>query len=35
MIESLGELVTLYPGSQRNLKVTTQEDLELVKALLR
>ena len=35
MIEALGGQVTLYPGSRRNLKVTTQEDLELVKALLR
>ncbi len=35
MIEALGGQVRLYPGSPRNLKVTTQEDLELVKALLR
>ena len=34
MIESLGGQVKLYPGSQRNLKVTTPEDLELVKAVL-
>ena len=35
MIEALGGQVTLYPGSRRNLKVTTQEDLELVRALLK
>ena len=34
MIEALGGQVTLYPGSPRNLKVTTQEDLALVKTLL-
>ena len=34
MIEALGGQVKLYAGSRRNLKVTTQEDLELVKALL-
>ena len=35
MIEALGGQVQLYPGSRRNLKVTTREDLELVKALLK
>ena len=34
MIESLGGQVKLYPGPRRNMKVTTPEDLELVKALL-
>ena len=34
MIEAQGGQVQLFPGARRNLKVTTQEDLELVKALL-
>ena len=34
MIEALGGQVRLFPGARRNLKVTTQEDLELVKVLL-
>lgn len=35
LVEALGVSVRLYPGSQRNVKVTTAEDLELVQALLR
>ncbi len=35
LVESMGVKVRLYPGSARNLKVTTPEDLELVQALLR
>lgn len=34
MLEALGIRVRLYEGSPRNLKVTTQEDLALVQALL-
>ena len=30
MIESLGDRVVVFPGSYRNLKVTTPEDLALV-----
>ncbi len=35
MVEVLGEAVKIVPGSQRNVKVTTPDDLELVEALLR
>lgn len=35
LVEALGLSVRLYPGSPRNLKVTTQEDLALVEALLK
>jgi 2-C-methyl-D-erythritol 4-phosphate cytidylyltransferase len=34
LVEALGVKVRLYRGSPRNLKVTTQEDLALVEALL-
>ena len=34
LVEALGVKVLLYRGSPRNLKVTTQEDLTLVEALL-
>lgn len=34
MVEALGVKVRLYEGSRRNMKVTTQEDLALVQALL-
>ena len=34
LVEALGVKVRLYRGSPRNLKVTTQEDLALVQALL-
>ena len=34
MIEALGGTVRIAPGSQRNIKVTTQDDLTLVQALL-
>ena len=34
LVEALGVTVRLYPGSPRNLKVTTKEDLALVEALL-
>ncbi|MCH7718276.1 MAG: 2-C-methyl-D-erythritol 4-phosphate cytidylyltransferase [Chloroflexi bacterium] len=34
LVEALGVKVLLYRGSPRNLKVTTQEDLALVEALL-
>jgi 2-C-methyl-D-erythritol 4-phosphate cytidylyltransferase len=34
MIEQLGYPVKVYPGSARNLKVTTFEDLALVEAFL-
>lgn len=35
MVEALGEPVWLYPGSRRNLKITTPEDLLVAEALLR
>jgi 2-C-methyl-D-erythritol 4-phosphate cytidylyltransferase len=35
LVEALGVKVQLYPGSPRNLKVTTADDLTLVRALLR
>jgi len=34
LVERLGHRVRVYPGSLRNLKVTTPEDLALVQALL-
>ena len=34
LVEGLGGRVRLYPGSPRNLKVTTPQDLALVEALL-
>jgi 2-C-methyl-D-erythritol 4-phosphate cytidylyltransferase len=34
MLEALGVRVRLYEGSPRNLKVTTEEDLALVQALV-
>lgn len=34
LVEALGVKVRLYPGSARNLKVTTQDDLALVRALV-
>jgi 2-C-methyl-D-erythritol 4-phosphate cytidylyltransferase len=34
MVESLGEPVRLFEGSRTNVKVTTAEDLEMVRALL-
>jgi 2-C-methyl-D-erythritol 4-phosphate cytidylyltransferase len=34
LVEALGVKVRLYLGSPRNLKVTTMEDLALVRALL-
>lgn len=34
LVEALGVRVRLYPGSPRNLKVTTQDDLALVRALV-
>ena len=35
LVERLGHRVRVYPGSLRNLKVTTPEDLALAEALLR
>jgi 2-C-methyl-D-erythritol 4-phosphate cytidylyltransferase len=35
LVERLGHRVQVYPGSSRNLKVTTPEDLALAEALLR
>ena len=35
MVESLGHPVKMFFGSYQNLKVTTQEDLTIVEALLR
>ena len=35
LVERLGHPVRVYPGSPRNLKVTTPEDLALAEALLR
>jgi len=35
LVERLGHRVQVYPGSPRNLKVTTPEDLALAEALLR
>jgi 2-C-methyl-D-erythritol 4-phosphate cytidylyltransferase len=35
LVERLGHRVRVYPGSRRNLKVTTPEDLALAEALLR
>ena len=35
MVEALGVEVRLFEGSPRNIKVTTQDDLALVQALLR
>jgi len=35
MLEALGVPVRLFPGERRNIKVTTFEDLELVRAYLR
>ncbi len=35
LVEAAGGRVRLYTGSRHNLKVTTNEDLELVRALLR
>jgi 2-C-methyl-D-erythritol 4-phosphate cytidylyltransferase len=35
MVESLGHQVKMFPGSYKNLKVTTLEDLTIVEALLR
>jgi 2-C-methyl-D-erythritol 4-phosphate cytidylyltransferase len=34
MVEALGVRVRLFPGTRRNVKVTTPEDLALVRALL-
>jgi 2-C-methyl-D-erythritol 4-phosphate cytidylyltransferase len=34
MLEALGVPVRLFPGDRRNIKVTTPEDLGLVRALL-
>lgn len=34
-VEALGTPVHIYPGSHRNLKITTPEDLALAEALLR
>jgi 2-C-methyl-D-erythritol 4-phosphate cytidylyltransferase len=34
MLEALGLPVRVFPGDRRNIKVTTREDLELVRALL-
>ncbi|MFQ5879149.1 MAG: 2-C-methyl-D-erythritol 4-phosphate cytidylyltransferase [Dehalococcoidia bacterium] len=34
LVEHLGHPVKLYPGSRRNIKVTSPEDLALVEALL-
>lgn len=34
LVEALGVRVRLYPGSPRNLKVTTPDDLAIAKALL-
>jgi len=34
MVESLGHPVKVFMGSYRNIKVTTPEDLLLVKALM-
>jgi 2-C-methyl-D-erythritol 4-phosphate cytidylyltransferase len=35
LVERLGHPVRIYPGSRRNLKITTVEDLVLCEALLR
>ena len=35
LVERLGHRVRVYPGSSRNLKVTTPEDLALAEALLK
>lgn len=35
LIERLGKLVKIVPGSYRNFKITTPEDLQFAKALLR
>ena len=35
MLEALGEPVHIVPGERTNIKVTHQEDLELVDAILR
>jgi 2-C-methyl-D-erythritol 4-phosphate cytidylyltransferase len=35
LVERLGHRVQVYPGSPRNVKVTTPEDLALAEALLR
>jgi 2-C-methyl-D-erythritol 4-phosphate cytidylyltransferase len=34
LVEALGEPVWLYPGSRRNIKVTTPEDLVVARALV-
>jgi 2-C-methyl-D-erythritol 4-phosphate cytidylyltransferase len=34
MVEHLGAPVKLVPGSRRNIKITTAEDLPLAEALL-
>ncbi len=34
MLEAIGVPVKIFPGDRRNIKVTTPEDLELVRALL-
>jgi 2-C-methyl-D-erythritol 4-phosphate cytidylyltransferase len=34
MLEAMGVPVKIFPGDKRNIKVTTPEDLELVRALL-
>jgi 2-C-methyl-D-erythritol 4-phosphate cytidylyltransferase len=35
LVEGLGELVATVAGDPRNLKVTTPEDLDLLRALVR
>jgi 2-C-methyl-D-erythritol 4-phosphate cytidylyltransferase len=35
MVEQLGQPVRVYPGSRRNIKITTAEDLAIAEALLR
>lgn len=35
MVEKLGHKVRIYPGSYRNIKVTTSEDLAIAEVLLR
>jgi 2-C-methyl-D-erythritol 4-phosphate cytidylyltransferase len=35
LVERLGEVVKIIPGSRRNIKITNQEDLKLAHALLR
>jgi 2-C-methyl-D-erythritol 4-phosphate cytidylyltransferase len=35
LVERLGHRVRVYPGSPRNIKVTTTDDLALAEALLR